>query len=41
MNYCTDKGIIMNFDLVAHHQRNGEVERDNELVLKGLKPRMD
>lgn len=36
---CWDnKGITMNFTLVVHPQSNGQVERANGLILRGLKP---
>ena len=38
LDFCDDKGIMVNFTFVAHPQSNGQVERTNGLILQGLKP---
>src|SRR3954464_9704281 len=38
--FCWSKGIQVNFASVAHPHSNGQVERANGLILKGIKPRL-
>src|SRR3954466_2586556 len=38
--FCWINGIQVNFASVAHPQSNGQVERANGLILKGIKPRL-
>jgi hypothetical protein len=38
--FCWSKGIKVNYASVAHPQSNGQVERANGLILKGIKPRL-
>ncbi|XP_073368031.1 uncharacterized protein [Aegilops tauschii subsp. strangulata] len=38
--YCSVSGIRLNLASVAHPQSNGQVERDNSLILSGIKPRL-
>ena len=37
-DFCWSKGIKVNYASVAHPQSNGQVERANGLILKGIKP---
>ena len=37
-NFCATQGIRLHLASVAHPQSNGQVERANGLILKGLKP---
>src|SRR4051812_15461857 len=36
--YCWEKGIRLDLGSMAHPQSNGQVERDNGLILQGSKP---
>jgi hypothetical protein len=38
--FCGQKGIRLDLALVAHPQSNGQVEKANELILAGIKPRL-
>src|SRR3954465_13262233 len=38
--FCSDMGTRVNFASVAHPQSNGQVERANGLILKGIKRRL-
>jgi transposase InsO family protein len=38
--FCEDSGIKINYALVSHPQSNGQVERSNNMILQGLKPRI-
>jgi hypothetical protein len=38
--YCGQKGIRLDLASVAHPQSNGHVEKVNELILAGIKPRL-
>lgn len=38
--FCSNKGIRLDLASVAHLQSNGQVERANDLVLAGIKPRL-
>ena len=37
-DFCWSQGIKVNYTSVAHPQSNGQVERANGLILKGIKP---
>jgi hypothetical protein len=39
--YCHHNGIRLDLTSVAHPQSNGQVERTNELILSGIKPRLE
>jgi transposase InsO family protein len=39
-NWAQDCDINIDYASVAHPEANGQVERDNELILAGLKPRL-
>ena len=36
-DFCADQGIKLNYASVAHPQSNGQVEKANGLVCKGIK----
>ena len=38
--FCASQGSRVNYASVAHAQSNGQAERANGLILKGLKPRL-
>ena len=38
--FCGGKGIRLDLASVAHPQSNGQVERENGLILAGIKPRL-
>ena len=38
--FCGNNGIRLDVASVAHPQANGQVERANQELLKGLKPRL-
>jgi transposase InsO family protein len=40
MDFCADSGIKINYASVSHPQSNGQVERSNDMILQGLKPRI-
>ena len=39
-DFCADQGIKLNYASVAHPQSNGQVEKTNGLVCKGIKKRL-
>jgi transposase InsO family protein len=39
-NFCSDSGIKINYASVSHPQSNDQVERSNDMILQGLKPRI-
>jgi transposase InsO family protein len=39
-DFCADLGIKINYASVSHPQSNGQVERSNDMILQGLKPRI-
>jgi IS30 family transposase len=39
-DFCADLGIKINYASVSHLQSNGQVERSNDMILRGLKPRI-
>jgi transposase InsO family protein len=39
-DFCGDSGIKINYALVSHPQSNGQVERSNDMILQGLKPKI-
>jgi hypothetical protein len=39
-DFCADLGIKINYASVSHSQNNGQVERSNGMILRGLKPRI-
>ena len=39
-DFCADQGIKLNYASVAHPQSNGQVEKANGLVCKGIKKRL-
>ena len=38
--FCREKGIRLDLTSVAHPETNGQAERANQMILKGLKPRL-
>ena len=38
--FCTTQGIRLDLAFIAHPQSNSQVERENGLILSGLKPRL-
>ena len=38
--FCKEKGIQLELASVAHPQSNGQVERANQMLLQGVKPRL-
>jgi hypothetical protein len=38
--YCSQKGIRLDLASVAHPQSNRQVEKENGLILAGIKPRL-
>ena len=39
--YCREQGIRLDLASVAHPQSNGQVERSNGLILRGIRPRLE
>jgi transposase InsO family protein len=39
-DFCADSGIKINYASVWHPQSNHQVERSNDMILQGLKPRI-
>jgi transposase InsO family protein len=39
-DFCADSGIKVNYTSVSHPQSNSQVERSNDMILQGLKPRI-
>jgi transposase InsO family protein len=39
-DFCADSGIKINYVLVSHPHRNGQVERSNDMILQGLNSRI-
>jgi transposase InsO family protein len=37
-NFCATQGTRVDYTSVAHPQSNGQAERANDLILRGLKP---
>jgi transposase InsO family protein len=40
LDFCDDNNIWVDWAMVAHPRTNGLVERMNDLILQGLKPRI-
>jgi hypothetical protein len=40
LEFCDDHHIHVDWVTVAHPQTNSQVERDNDMILQGLKPRI-
>jgi hypothetical protein len=40
LNFCVDNHIRVDWLAVAHPKTNGQVERENGMILQGLKPRI-
>jgi hypothetical protein len=40
LNFCDDNHIRVDWSAVAHPKANGQVERANDMILQGLKPRI-
>jgi transposase InsO family protein len=38
--FCADSGIKTNYALMSHPQSNNQVERSNDMILQGPKPRI-
>jgi transposase InsO family protein len=38
--FCADSGIKTNYASVSHPQSNNQLERSNDMILQGLKPRI-
>jgi transposase InsO family protein len=41
LNFCEDHHIRVDWAAVAHPMTNGQVERANDMILQGLKPRIN
>ena len=39
-HFCATQGIRLDLESVAHPQSNGQVERANDIILFGVKPRL-
>jgi transposase InsO family protein len=39
-DFCADSGVKINYASVSHPQSNGQVERSNDMIIQGLKPRI-
>jgi transposase InsO family protein len=39
-DFCVDSGIKISYASMSHPQSNGQVERSNDMILQGLKPRI-
>jgi transposase InsO family protein len=39
-SFCREKGIQLDLASVAHPESNGQAERANQMILKGLKPQI-
>jgi transposase InsO family protein len=40
LNFCDDNNIRVDWSIVAHPKTNGKIERANDMILQGLKPRI-
>jgi transposase InsO family protein len=40
LNFCDDNHICVDWSIVANPKTNGKVERANNMILQGLKPRI-
>jgi transposase InsO family protein len=40
LNFCDDNNIRVDWSIVAHLKTNGKIERANDMILQGLKPRI-
>jgi transposase InsO family protein len=40
LNFCDDNHIRVDWSAIAHPKTNGQVERANDMILQGLKPRI-
>jgi transposase InsO family protein len=40
LNFCDNNHIRVDWSAVAHPKTNGQVERANDMILQGLKPRI-
>jgi transposase InsO family protein len=40
LDFCEDHHIRVDWAVVAHPMTNGQVERANDMILQGLKPRI-
>jgi transposase InsO family protein len=40
LNFCVNNNIRVDWSAVAHPKTNGQVERANDMILQGLKPRI-
>jgi transposase InsO family protein len=40
LNFCDDNNIRVDWSAVAHPKMNKQVERENGMILQGLKPRI-
>jgi transposase InsO family protein len=40
LNFCDDNNIRVDWSAIAHPKTNGQVERANDMILQGLKPRI-
>jgi hypothetical protein len=40
LNFCDDNHIRVDWSAIAHLKTNGQVERANDMILQGLKPRI-
>jgi hypothetical protein len=40
LNFCDNNNIHVDWSAIAHPKTNGQVERANDMILQGLKPRI-
>jgi hypothetical protein len=40
LNFCEDNNIRVDWSAVAHPKTNRQVEKENDMILQGLKPRI-
>jgi transposase InsO family protein len=40
LNFCDDNNICVDWSAITHPKTNGQVERANDMILQGLKPRI-
>jgi hypothetical protein len=40
LNFCDDNHLRMDWSAIAHPKMNEQVERANDMILQGLKPRI-
>jgi transposase InsO family protein len=40
LNFCDDNNICVDWSAIAHLKTNEQVERANDMIMQGLKPRI-